>query len=384
MILWGLESFAAKNFPIQETQPLMLKRALVIVLDSVGCGAAPDAADYGDLGADTLGHIFQQGLKVPNLEKSGWHYLFRGEKPAAQLAILTPQSAGKDTTTGHWELMGAVLKQPFAVFESFPPELMRELETRCQTQFLGNVAASGTQILESLGAQSVQSGLPILYTSADSVLQIAAHETHFGLEKLLQICEIAREIADDWKIGRVIARPFEGENGNWTRTLNRRDFSIFPPETTLNRLQKRGVETVGIGKIADIFAQSGVSRSLPTKTNAQGQNAILEEWQSGQSAFWFANLVDFDTLFGHRRDVAGYARALESFDVWLGEFLPLIGRDDLVIITADHGNDPTFPGTDHTRENVPALIFEGEKSGFRGQIDGFSFVGAQIEAFFGV
>ncbi len=365
----------------------MKKRALLIVLDSVGCGAAPDAARYGDAGADTLGHILQQfpGLQIPTLRGLGWNAILGlpGEN-SASWGVLQPRAAGKDTTTGHWELAGAILAEPFAVFEQFPPVLVEKIEQAAGVQFIGNYARSGTEILAELGAEHVQTGRPILYTSADSVLQIAAHEEIVPLERLYQICRIARQICDEWRIGRVIARPFVGENGYWQRTANRHDFSFLPPRTILNALQENGIETTGVGKIADIFAGSGVARSLPTKLNAEGMETLEKLWRDGQNGLIFANLVDFDMLFGHRREVAGYARALEEFDGWLGRFLPQIGTEDLILISADHGNDPTFPGTDHTRENVPVLMVQGARHGDLGIRRTFADVAATLAKFFGV
>lgn len=364
-----------------------MPRALLLVLDSVGCGAAPDAENYGDTGADTLGHILKTvpALQIPTLKRLGWNAILGlGEDAATFHAKMAPASVGKDTTSGHWELAGAILGEPFATFERFPDELVSEIEHRASVKFLGNVVASGTQVLEELGLPSVASGRPILYTSADSVLQIAAHEAHFGLEKLLATCEAARVVADKWRIGRVIARPFRGEANNWTRTSNRRDYSIEPPRTVLDELRAAGVEVTGIGKISDIFAGRGLSRSLPTKSNAQGMETIARQWDAGTQGLLFANLVDFDTLFGHRRDAQGYARALEEFDVWLSGFLPQIAPDDLVIITADHGNDPTFAGTDHTREWVPLLLLhQNHRENGRHRAT-FADVAATLGEFFGV
>ena len=238
--------------------------------------------------------------------------------------------------------------------------------------------------MDELAADHIATGKPILYTSADSVLQFAAHEEHFGLERLYTLCQQAREIADPWRIGRVIARPFVGENGNWQRTSNRRDYSLVPPRTILNALQEAEIATLGIGKISDIFASSGIGESLPTKSNAAGMETIAREWEAGRQGLLFANLVDFDMLFGHRRNVAGYADALEQFDVWLGEFESRISADDLVIITADHGNDPTMPGTDHTRENVPILMAYSGRKGWLGRRDGFADVAATVADYFGV
>ncbi|MBK1883997.1 phosphopentomutase [Luteolibacter pohnpeiensis] len=350
-----------------------MKRVLCIVLDSVGCGNAPDASSYGDAGADTLGHLYQRipGFRLPALESLGLAELLHLERtveilPNASFAKLTEKSAGKDTTTGHWELMGCALEQPFATYESFPAELVDELAARGGVEFLGNFAASGTEILEQLGAEHLASGKPILYTSADSVLQIAAHEEIFGLERLWDLCKTARSLLDEKgiRIGRVIARPFLGSGpGDFQRTGNRHDYSLMPGETVLNQLQRAGAQTIGVGKISDIFAGSGVSDSYPTKSNAEGMAAIEKLWSAKQTRdqLIFANLVDFDSLFGHRRNPAGYAQCLVEFDAWLSRFLPKISADDLVILTADHGNDPYAPGTDHTREQVPLLVLNADR-----------------------
>jgi phosphopentomutase len=340
-------------------------RALLLVLDSVGCGHAPDAAAYGDAGANTLGHILEQrpATKLPALESLGLFQalaLARGKEPVSPprqgaVGVLTERSAGKDTTTGHWELSGAVIDEAFATFERFPDELVRAIEAEAGVEFLGNRAASGTAILETLGAEHVATGKPILYTSADSVLQIAAHEDVIPLERLYAICRVARRHADAARIGRVIARPFTGTAGNFQRTTNRHDFSLVPPRTVLNALSEANIAVRGVGKISDIFAGSGVTESHPTKSNADGMAVIDRLWAEHRDGLVFANLVDFDMLFGHRRDVEGYARALEEFDTWLAGFLPRIEPGDLVLITADHGNDPTWRGTDHTRERVPVF-----------------------------
>lgn len=344
-----------------------MKRALVMVLDSVGCGKAPDAAAYGDDGADTLGHLFENipGFELPNLARLGLYHVLGLPKPAdlrpdAAWARLTEQSAGKDTTTGHWELMGCTLDAPFATFELFPEDLVSELGRRGGVEFLGNYASSGTEILVKLGNEHLQTGKPILYTSADSVLQIAAHEETFGLDRLWELCKTTRKLLDERgiRIGRVIARPFLGTGpADFKRTGNRHDYSLTPGETTLNRLQAAGVQTIGVGKISDIFAGSGISESHPTRSNAEGMAAIHHIWTDPRESphFVFANLVDFDSLYGHRRDPIGYAACLREFDAWLGSFLTTLLPDDLVILTADHGNDPYHPGTDHTREQVPIL-----------------------------
>jgi phosphopentomutase len=340
-------------------------RALLLVLDSVGCGHAPDAAAYGDEGANTLGHILEQrpATRLPTLKSLGLYQalaIARGEMPCSlplrgAVGTLTERSAGKDTTTGHWELAGAVMTEPFATFESFPPELVRAIEADAGIEFIGNYAASGTTVLEELGAEHVATGKPILYTSADSVLQIAAHEDVVPLERLSEICHVARRHANAARIGRVIARPFTGAVGHFQRTPNRHDYSLIPPPTVLNALADAGIPVRGVGKISDIFAGSGITESHPTRSNADGMAAIDRLWTEHRDGLLFANLVDFDMLFGHRRDVEGYARALEEFDAWLAEFLPRMESGDLVLITADHGNDPTWPGTDHTRERVPVL-----------------------------
>ncbi len=346
----------------------MSKRALVIVLDSVGCGHAPDARAYGDEGADTLGHLYErvEGFRLSNLESLGLLDLVKKKPVRSSLSCsqafrLTETSAGKDTTTGHWELMGFPVTEPFPTFEKFPEDLIAELEEAAGIEFLGNKVASGTEVLADLGEEHMRTGRPILYTSADSVLQIAAHEEVFGLDRLQRLCRSAREILDrrGLKIGRVIARPFLGSDStDFKRTGNRHDYSLYPGETALNRLRGRGVKVTGVGKIADIFADSGVSESHPTKSNDNGMEVIDKLWKNKREApeFIFSNLVDFDSLYGHRRDPAGYASCLRDFDLWLGEFLGKIDNHDLVIITADHGNDPYHPGTDHTREQVPCLV----------------------------
>lgn len=364
-----------------------MRRALVIVLDSVGCGGAADAAEFGDAGADTLGHLFErQGLELPNLAKLGLlNVLGRGPSPTlpgAAWARMSEKSVGKDTTTGHWELAGSVLQQPFDTFTSFPQDLLDEIGG----PFLGNIAASGTEILEQLGEEHLRTGHPIVYTSADSVLQIAAHEERYGLEKLWALCQRAREVLDrrGIRIGRVIARPFLGDSAaDFKRTTNRHDYSLMPPETVLNRLQTAGVETIGVGKISDIFATSGISESHPTKSNADGMAVIERLWAEERDLphLIFANLVDFDMLYGHRRDPGGYARCLREFDQWLGGFLPAVGAD-LLIITADHGNDPYHGGTDHTREQVPLLTLNAPFD--PASSEDFTQVARLVEVYFGL
>jgi len=369
----------------------MPKRALLLVLDSVGCGHAPDAASYGDEGANTLGHLLEKRpqTKLPTLKSLGLYQalaLARGETPCSlplrgAVGVLTERSAGKDTTTGHWELAGAVIAEAFATFESFPPALVQAIETEAGVEFIGNCAASGTAILETLGAEHVATGRPILYTSADSVLQIAAHEDVIPLERLYELCRIARRHADAWRIGRVIARPFTGVAGNFQRTANRHDFSLVPPRTVLDALSDAGIPVIGVGKISDIFAGRGITESHPTKSNADGMAALDRLWNEKREGLVFANLVDFDMLFGHRRDVEGYAQALEIFDAWLADFLPRIEPGDLVLITADHGNDPTWRGTDHTRERVPIFKLTAAPE-ILGQRETYADVAATIAAHF--
>jgi phosphopentomutase len=340
-------------------------RALLLVLDSVGIGGAPDAAKYGDEGANTLGHILEQvpDLRLPNLESLGLGELLPAHTSYGSYTTyrgsygkMQERSAGKDTTTGHWEIAGVILEEPFATFERFPDDLVRAIERDAGVQFIGNYPQSGTTILAELGAEHVRTGKPILYTSADSVLQIAAHEQVVRIDRLYDICTVARQHADRFRIGRVIARPFTGPEGNFSRTSRRHDFSMEPPRTILNAISESGHAVIGIGKISDIFAGQGVTESFPTDGNAEGMQRIAEKWKQIEAGLIFTNLVDFDMLYGHRRDLAGYAQALAQFDQWLGEFMAQVVADDLVIITADHGNDPTFRGTDHTREQVPLFV----------------------------
>lgn len=366
-------------------------RALLIVLDSVGCGSAPDAAGYGDAGANTLGHLLaeQPALDLPVLFSLGLsHIVGRDLSSRASGAALASwgrmreRSAGKDTTTGHWELAGAILEQPFNTFTRFPDEFIRAIEKEAGVEFIGNYAQSGTLILDELGSEHIATGKPILYTSADSVLQIAAHESVLPRERLYDVCRIARRHANQHRIGRVIARPFQGTPGAFRRTAGRHDFSMLPPRTVLNALAERGFAVHGIGKISDIFAGSGITASTPAPSNAAGMAEIAALWANFADGLLFANLVDFDTLYGHRRDPAGYGRALVQFDSWLGDFLPQVHNDDLLIITADHGNDPTWTGTDHTREDVPLIVRHRSRAVPLGTRDTFADVAASLAAFF--
>ena len=350
----------------------MSKRAVLIVLDSVGIGHAPDASAYGDEGSDTLGHVFltNPALRLPNLDSLGLAMARAGAASASPVGTparehsaatwMNEASAGKDTTTGHWELAGAVLEEAFATFERFPSDLIEEIESGCHVRFLGNLAASGTEILDRLGPEHLATGNPILYTSADSVLQIAAHEETFGLDRLYSVCHTAREILDrrGIRIARVIARPFLGSaSSGFQRTPNRHDYSLKPPPTVLDAARAAGVKVLGVGKISDIFAGRGIDESHPTRSNAHGMQTLdqLTAMPPSGDELIFANLVDFDMLFGHRRDPFGYASALAEFDQWLGGFLARGHGGGFLLITADHGNDPTWSGTDHTRERVPLL-----------------------------
>jgi phosphopentomutase len=365
-------------------------RALLLVLDSVGIGHAPDADEYGDAGADTLGHILERvpemqlphlcQLGLPDLISGGTY--FRMSHYAGNFGKMQELSAGKDTTTGHWEIAGVVLDEPFAVYERFPDELVRAIEREAGVQFIGNYAQSGTTILAELGAEHVRTGKPILYTSADSVLQIAAHEEVMRIDRLYDLCTVARQRADRFRIGRVIARPFTGPEGNFARTSRRHDFSMEPPRTVLNAISERGLPVIGIGKISDIFAGQGVTQSFPTNDNTDGMKRIAEAWELLEAGLIFVNLVDFDMLHGHRRDIVGYARALEQFDRWLGKFISKVLPDDLVIITADHGNDPTYSGTDHTREQVPLFVLHQRETRNLGTRETFADVAATLTDYF--
>ncbi len=366
-------------------------RALLLILDSVGCGSAPDAGDFGDLGANTLGHIFreQPTLELPALCSVGlWKIVTgdvfnaRSQGTCARWGRMRPCSPGKDSTTGHWEIAGVVLDQPFATFTAFPPELVRAIEKEGKVEFIGNVAASGTQILETLGPAHLAAGKPILYTSADSVLQIAAHADVISPARLYDLCRIARRHANGWRIGRVIARPFTGKPGSFQRTAGRHDYSMVPPRTILNAIAETGLPVDGVGKTSEIFAGSGITKSKATMSNEEGMEAIEQLWAQDRDGLIFANLVDFDALYGHRRDVTGYAGALADFDEWLAGFLPQIEPEDLVIITADHGNDPTYKGTDHTREEVPLMVLHGGQAGPLGTRRSFTDVAATLAEYF--
>ncbi|MDP4153999.1 MAG: phosphopentomutase [Bacillota bacterium] len=350
------------------------KRIFIIVMDSVGIGEAPDADKFGDLGADTLGHIAEKmnGLSMPNMATLGLSNIRelkgiqKAESPLAVYTKMQEASNGKDTMTGHWEIMGLNIQTPFRVFpEGFPQELITELENRSGRKIIGNKPASGTEILVELGEEQLKSGSLIVYTSADSVLQIAAHEEVVPLDELYKICKIAREITLDEKymVGRVIARPFIGQLGNFKRTANRHDYALKPfGRTVMNELKDSGYDVIAIGKIADIYDGEGVTKSLRTVSNMDGMDKLLETFDMDFTGLSFVNLVDFDALFGHRRDPIGYGKALEEFDARLPEVFAKMKNDDLLMITADHGNDPVHAGTDHTREYVPLLIYSKQLS----------------------
>lgn len=370
------------------------KRIFTIVLDSLGAGAMPDAADYGDTGTDTLGHISQavNEFHIPNLQKLGMANLHplkqvkAVEKPLGYYAYLNEASTGKDTMTGHWEMMGLHITKPFKTFTEtgFPEELLDELSRRTGRTIIGNKSASGTEILDELAEEEIETGHMIVYTSADSVLQICGNEETFGLQELYRCCEIAREITmkDEWKVGRVIARPYVGKKkGEFKRTSNRHDYALKPyGKTVLNVLKDSGYDVISVGKIFDIFDGEGLTESNKSKSSVHGMEQTIEIAKREFEGLCFVNLVDFDALWGHRRDVKGYAQELERFDVKLGELLKFIKEDDLLILTADHGNDPTHTGTNHTREKVPFLAYSPSMKGCGKLEDAKSFavIGATI------
>ena len=370
-----------------------MRRVFLLVLDSLGVGALPDAASFGDEGAHTLDHLVAAagGLDVPRLAALGLGCIEgvsavpAARRPEGAFGRCLERSPGKDTPTGHWEMMGLVLEQRFPVYpRGFPDELIDGLVARTGVPgILCNTPASGTEVIERLGEEHVRSGRPIVYTSADSVLQVAAHEEHFGLERLYAFCETAREMTEPLGLGRVIARPFVGRPGAYTRTYNRRDYSLEPfGPTALDRLKEAGVPVVGVGKIGDIFAGRGLTETIHTEGNADGMRVVRELAGELEGGLVFANLVDFDMLYGHRRDSVGYRRALEEFDARYAELEGSLREDDLVLLTADHGNDPTFvQTTDHTREYVPILaagpeIAAGVDLGTRAS---FADIGATVE-----
>lgn len=345
-----------------------MKRAVIIVLDSVGIGELPDAGLYGDTGSNTLGNIAQhvKGFSIPNLQKLGLGNIdnikgiARTDNPLGCYGRMAEKSLGKDTTTGHWEIAGIILQKPFPVYpDGFPDEIIKEFEKRIGTKILGNVAASGTEIIKKLGKQHVATGYPIVYTSADSVFQIAAHEDVIPVNKLYEMCEIARDILKgDHAVGRVIARPFAGTEGNYVRTDRRHDFSLKPiKKTILDFIVEAGYKVKAVGKIVDIFGGCGVTDSVHIHGNMDGVDKTLDYMRENFEGIIFTNLVDFDMLYGHRNDAEGYANALMEFDRRVPEIIEALSDDDLLIITADHGCDPTTESTDHSREYVPLIVY---------------------------
>ena len=369
-------------------------RVFVIVVDSLGVGPMADSADYGDAGAHTLLHISEsvEALRIPNLQSLGVANLVplkqvpAVEKPLAYYTKLKEKSLGKDTMTGHWEMMGLEVTTPFKTFTDtgFPPELIAELEKRTGRKVIGNKSASGTEILDELAEEEIATGHMIVYTSADSVLQICGNEETFGLEELYRCCEIARDITmkDEWKVGRIIARPYVGKKkGEFKRTSNRHDYALKPfGKTALDALKESGLDVISVGKIQDIFDGEGITRALKSKSSVHGMEQTIEVAGEEFRGLCFVNLVDFDALWGHRRNPVGYAKEIEMFDERLGILLEKLGEDDLLIITADHGNDPTHTGTDHTREKVPFLAYSKamEYSGALPECDTFGVVGATV------
>lgn len=371
-----------------------------MVMDSLGVGAMEDSEQFGDNGVNTLGHISQSvdSFAIPNLQKMGIANLTplkqvaAVQSPLGYYGKMKEASNGKDTMTGHWEMMGLKIDKPFKTFTDtgFPPELVAELEARTGRKVIGNKSASGTEILDELAEEEIASGHMIVYTSADSVLQICGNEETFGLDELYRCCEIAREITmkDEWKVGRVIARPYVGKKkGEFKRTANRHDYALKPfGKTALDALKAAGLDVISIGKIRDIFDGEGITRALKSKSSVHGMEQTIEIAEERFRGLCFVNLVDFDALWGHRRDPQGYAREIESFDKKLGILLTCLKEDDLLIITADHGNDPTYTGTDHTREKVPFLAWSPSMKG-NGELpeaDTFAVIGATIADNFGV
>lgn len=369
-------------------------RIFTIVIDSMGIGAMPDSEKFGDVGVDTLGHIAEkmENFHIPNLTKLGianLHPLKNIEpekEPLGYYMEMKEASNGKDTMTGHWEMMGLKIEKPFQTFTDtgFPKELLDELEKRTGKKVIGNKSASGTEILDELAEEEIKTGAMIVYTSADSVLQICGNEETFGLDELYRCCEIAREITmkDEWKVGRVIARPYVGKKkGEFKRTANRHDYALKPyGETVLNALKDNGYDVISVGKINDIFVGEGITEEHRSKSSVHGMEQTIEIAKQQFKGLCFVNLVDFDALWGHRRDPIGYGKEIEHFDEKLGELLSQLKEDDLLIITADHGNDPTYTGTDHTREKVPFLAYSPSMNG-HGQLsetDTFAVIGATI------
>ena len=376
------------------------KRIFVIVMDSFGAGHAKDGAAYGDDGADTMGHIAEKhdNWKIPNLTRLGLANLhpLKGvtpaEHPLGYQLVLNEKSCGKDTMTGHWEMMGIYTTKPFVTFtdHGFPPELIHELEERTGHKIIGNKSASGTEILDELAEEEIATGHMIVYTSADSVLQICGNEETFDLQNLYRCCEIAREITlkDEWRVGRVIARPYVGKKkGEFKRTSNRHDYALKPTGlTTLNALKDNGFDVIGVGKINDIFCGEGITETHHSNSSVHGMEQTIEICKKDFNGLCFVNLVDFDALWGHRRNVEGYGKEIEKFDKNLGVLLEKMRENDLLILTADHGNDPTYTGTDHTREHVPFIAYSKnmKNGGAIKDEDTFAVIGASVADNFGV
>ena len=371
------------------------KRVFIIVLDSVGIGYAPDAADFGDHGANTMKRISASDkFSVPNLIKMGLgnidgvDYLEKTDAPMAAVARLREKSNGKDTTTGHWEMMGIISERPMPTYPNgFPKELLDEFSKRVGRGVLCNKPYSGTDVIRDYGKAHVDSGDLIIYTSADSVFQIAAHEELVPPETLYEYCRIARELlTGEHAVGRVIARPFLGTEGNYKRTENRHDFSLTPPtKTAMDAIGESGLDVISVGKIYDIFSGAGIKKSLPTHNNTEGMATLLEVQKTDFNGLCFANLVDFDMLYGHRQDIDGYAAALTAFDSWLPKFLEGMKEDDVLMITADHGCDPGDQSTDHTREMVPLFLYgKGVEPKNLGTILGFDSIGSTAAKLLGV
>ena len=378
----------------------MYKRIFVIVLDSLGIGAMPDAARFADEGADTFGHILEKTktLNIPNLRRLGFLNLKCGgdmkgvEYPEGRFMRMREASNGKDTMTGHWEMMGIKTEKPFRTFteHGFPAELIKELEKQCGKKVIGNKSASGTEIIEELGEEEIRTGSMIVYTSADSVMQICGNEETFDLEELYRCCETARRITmkDEWRVGRVIARPYIGmKKGEFKRTSNRRDYALKPPApTVLNALKDAGNDVIGVGKIHDIFCGEGITKTYHSESSVHGMEQTIDVCKEEFTGLCFVNLVDFDALWGHRRNVEGYGKEIEKFDEKLGVLLECLSQDDLLILTADHGNDPTYKGTDHTREYVPFLAYSKrmQAGGPLPEAETFAVIGATVAENFGV
>ena len=378
----------------------MYKRIFVIVLDSLGIGAMPDAARFADEGADTFGHILEKTktLNIPNLRRLGFLNLKCGgdmkgvESPEGRFMRMREASNGKDTMTGHWEMMGIKTEKPFRTFteHGFPAELIKELEKQCGKKVIGNKSASGTEIMEELGEEEIRTGSMIVYTSADSVMQICGNEETFDLEELYRCCETARRITmkDEWRVGRVIARPYIGmKKGEFKRTSNRRDYALKPPApTVLNALKDAGNDVIGVGKIHDIFCGEGITKTYHSESSVHGMEQTIDVCKEEFTGLCFVNLVDFDALWGHRRNVEGYGKEIEKFDEKLGVLLECLSQDDLLILTADHGNDPTYKGTDHTREYVPFLAYSKrmQAGGPLPEAETFAVIGATVAENFGV